>query len=222
MTRQAAKKAYSQAKIGAKDVSIVELHDCFTTNQMCALEGLGLAEEGKAWKLVRDGGITYGPDGGKGLGGKGWIVNPSGGLISKGHPLGATGLAQCAELGTVISLGSGFSFTDSLSVWHLRGWTKSRSVPSTKYCLQHNMGLGGATVVTIYKRLDGKAAPAFNDIKPEDDGRERLGYNPAEEARSITKEEWEAVRSHRSGCADWAVAELPWNKEEASRVQAKL
>lgn len=99
MTRQAAKRAYSQAKIGAKDVSIVELHDCFTANQMCALEGLGLAEEGKAWKLVRDGGITYGPDGGRGLGGNGWIVNPSGGLISKGHPLGATGLAQCAELG---------------------------------------------------------------------------------------------------------------------------
>lgn len=99
MTRQAAARAYQQAKIGPKDVSIVELHDCFTTNEMCALEGLGLADEGKGWKLVRDGGITYAPDGGKGLGGNGWIVNPSGGLISKGHPLGATGLAQCAELG---------------------------------------------------------------------------------------------------------------------------
>lgn len=98
MTRQAARQAYKQAGIRAKDVSVVELHDCFTTNEMCALEGLDLAREGTAWKLVRDGGITYGPDGSAGLNGKGWVVNPSGGLISKGHPLGATGLAQCAEL----------------------------------------------------------------------------------------------------------------------------
>lgn len=101
MTRQAAKAAYKQAKISARDVSVVELHDCFTTNEMCALEGLGLADEGRAWKLVRNGGITYGKDGQVaqlGSGAKGWIVNPSGGLISKGHPLGATGLAQCAEL----------------------------------------------------------------------------------------------------------------------------
>ena len=102
MTRLAAKSAFQQAKITPKDVSIVELHDCFATNQMCALEGLGLAEEGKAWKLIQDGGITYDVSKTKkekGLGGKGWIVNPSGGLISKGHPLGATGLAQCSELG---------------------------------------------------------------------------------------------------------------------------
>lgn len=95
MTRIASKRAYEQAGIAPKDVSVIELHDCFTTNEMCALEGLGLAEEGKAWKLVRDGLITYNPKGKE----KGWIVNPSGGLISKGHPLGATGLAQCAELG---------------------------------------------------------------------------------------------------------------------------
>lgn len=104
MTRQAAKAAYKQAVISPRDVSVVELHDCFTTNEMCALEGLGLAKEGEAWKLVRDGGLTYGPDGGVGAGGKGWIVNPSGGLISKGHPLGATGLAQCAELGEFCSI----------------------------------------------------------------------------------------------------------------------
>jgi hypothetical protein len=96
MTRNAAKRAYEQAGITPKDVSVIELHDCFTTNEMCALEGLGLAEEGKGWKLVRDGLITYNPKKKE----KGWIVNPSGGLISKGHPLGATGLAQCAELGT--------------------------------------------------------------------------------------------------------------------------
>jgi sterol carrier protein 2 len=99
MTRLAAKSAFQQAKVTPQDISIVELHDCFTTNQMCALEGLGLAEEGKAWKLIQDGGITYSQEKERGLSGKGWIVNPSGGLISKGHPLGATGLAQCAELG---------------------------------------------------------------------------------------------------------------------------
>jgi hypothetical protein len=98
MTRLAAKSAFQQAKITPKDVSIAELHDCFTTNQMCALEGLGLAAEGKAWKLIQNGGISYSMERERALGGKGWIVNPSGGLISKGHPLGATGLAQCAEL----------------------------------------------------------------------------------------------------------------------------
>jgi hypothetical protein len=100
MTRNAAKRAYEQAGIAPKDVSVIELHDCFTTNEMCAIEGLGLADEGKGWKLVRDGLITYNPK----KKGKGWIVNPSGGLISKGHPLGATGLAQCAELGKFIML----------------------------------------------------------------------------------------------------------------------
>ncbi|KAL7942661.1 hypothetical protein V8C42DRAFT_354766 [Trichoderma barbatum] len=188
MTRNAAKRAYEQAGITPKDVSVIELHDCFTTNEMCALEGLGLAEEGKAWKLVRDGRITYNPKGKE----KGWIVNPSGGLISKGHPLGATGLAQCAEL-----------------VWHLRGWAKRRSVASTKYCLQHNMGMGGATVVTIYKRIDGEEAPRSEDTKPEEDGRSRLGYNPAEEARSISREDWASVIAQGEASSDWATAELP-------------
>lgn len=98
MTRTAVKSAYRQAGVSASDISVVELHDCFTTNQMCALEGLELAEEGTAWKLVEDGRITY-PISRKSKNEKGWIVNPSGGLISKGHPLGATGLAQTAELG---------------------------------------------------------------------------------------------------------------------------
>jgi sterol carrier protein 2 len=99
MTRVAAKKAFAEAQVSPQDISIVELHDCFTANEMCALEGLGLAKEGMAWKLIEDGGITYGANKGPGLNGKRWIVNPSGGLISKGHPLGATGLAQAAELG---------------------------------------------------------------------------------------------------------------------------
>lgn len=106
MTRRAAKEVYAQAGIDAKDVSVVELHDCFTPNEMCALEGLGLAEEGQAWKLVQNGGITYSKDNKSKLrDDKRWIVNPSGGLISKGHPLGATGLAQCAELGETATTG---------------------------------------------------------------------------------------------------------------------
>ncbi|KAG5807853.1 hypothetical protein H9Q74_008065 [Fusarium xylarioides] len=169
-------------------------------------QGLGLAAEGQAWKLVRDGGITYGPDGRAGKDGKGWIVNPSGGLISKGHPLGATGLAQCAEL-----------------VWHLRGWTSSRSVPSTKFCLQHNMGLGGATVVTIYKRFDGNVTPGPTETRPADDGRMRLGYNPAEEAKAISRSDWKSVKAHGHGSSDWAVARLPWNMDDKEHQEkAKL
>ncbi|RMZ83431.1 hypothetical protein DV737_g1595, partial [Chaetothyriales sp. CBS 132003] len=206
MTRKAAASAFTMANIGPRDVSVIELHDCFTTNQMCALEGLGLAEEGQGWKLVEDGGITYRKNDGAGTPTQGWIVNPSGGLISKGHPLGATGLAQCAEL-----------------VWHLRGWATSRQVPGTKYCLQHNMGLGGATVVTIYKRADGKQAPEPTEIRPEDDGRGRLGYNPAEEARSIRREDWEATKAHGQGSSEWATKLLPWNQvPEAFAQRARL
>jgi sterol carrier protein 2 len=226
MTRQAAKAAYKQAAISPRDVSVVELHDCFTTNEMCALEGLGLAKEGEAWKLVRDGGLTYGPDGGVGASGKGWIVNPSGGLISKGHPLGATGLAQCAELGefrSVRVISVVHTSADICQVWHLRGWAKSRAVKGTKFALQHNMGLGGATVVTIYKRPDGGEAPKLEDTRPETDGRNRLGYNPAEEARSITRSDWESVTSHPEGVSEWATAELPWNKDpRAYEARAKL
>lgn len=211
MTRKAASSAYAMAKIGPKDVSVVELHDCFTTNQMCALEGLGLAEEGQGWKSVEEGKITY-----SGLNTKhqeGWIVNPSGGLISKGHPLGATGLAQCAELGKQsIQEDDRDSQTKFKVVWHLRGWATSREVPGTRYCLQHNMGLGGATVVTIYKRADGKPSPKYIDIKPEDDGRGRLGYNPAEEARFIRRQDWDTTRAHGQGSSDWATALLPWNQ----------
>ena len=85
------------------------------------------------------------------------------------------------------------------------------------------MGLGGATVVTIYKRFDGETAPKFGDIKPEDDGRARLGYNPAEEARSISRDDWESVISHEKGSSTWATAELPWNKEaKAYQERSKL
>lgn len=126
MTRRAAEQVYNQAGIGADEVNVVELHDCFTTNEVVTYEGLGLCGEGKATELVENGDNTYG--------GK-YVVNPSGGLMSKGHPLGATGLAQCYEL-----------------VNQLRGNADKRQVEGARVALQHNLGLGGAAVVTMYKK----------------------------------------------------------------------
>ncbi|KAF2156089.1 thiolase-like protein [Myriangium duriaei CBS 260.36] len=176
MNQIAARTALAEAKASIKDVSVVELHDCFSANEMIVLDALGLAEKGKAHELVRNGDITYG--------GK-YVVNPSGGLISKGHPLGATGLAQCAEL-----------------VWHLRGWANNRLVDGTKVCLQHNLGLGGAVVVTVYKRADGGAAKKVDS--QEVGKRNGLGYNPATEARGWTREQVERTRSKR-GRSEWAL-----------------
>src|SRR2546421_496177 len=126
MTRQASRKAYEESGLGPEDVQVIELHDCFSANEMITYEALGLCPEGAAGKLVDEGAVTYGGQ---------WVVNPSGGLISKGHPLGATGLAQCAEL-----------------TWQLRGKADARQVDGAKAALQHNLGLGGAAVVTIYKQ----------------------------------------------------------------------
>jgi len=122
----AAKKVYEQAGLGPNDVQVIELHDCFTSNEILTYEALGLCKEGEAEKFIWDGDNTYG--------GK-WVTNPSGGLLSKGHPLGATGLAQCTEL-----------------VWQLRGQAEARQVPNAKVALQHNLGLGGACVMTMYRR----------------------------------------------------------------------
>ncbi|HLK12191.1 MAG TPA: lipid-transfer protein [Candidatus Binatia bacterium] len=128
MTRRAAERVYEQAGLGPEDVDVIELHDCFSTNELITYEGLGLCPPGKGGELIDSGAVTYG--------GK-WVVNPSGGLISKGHPLGATGLAQCAEL-----------------TWQLRGLAEKRQVPGAKVALQHNLGLGGAAVVAMYRRAD--------------------------------------------------------------------
>ncbi len=125
MSKAAAQKVYDQSGLGPEDVDVVELHDCFSANELVTYEALGLCEEGKGGELVASGAVTYGGD---------WVVNPSGGLISKGHPLGATGLAQCAELN-----------------WQLRGLAEKRQVEGAKVALQHNLGLGGAAVVTMYK-----------------------------------------------------------------------
>ncbi len=126
MTVQAAKQVYEQSGIGPDDVDVVELHDCFTANELLTYEGLGLCPEGGAEKFIWDADNTYG--------GK-VVTNPSGGLLSKGHPLGATGLAQCTEL-----------------VWQLRGTADKRQVAGARVALQHNLGLGGACVVTMYRR----------------------------------------------------------------------
>ena len=128
MTRKAAEKVFEQAGLGAEDADVVELHDCFSTNEMITYEGLGLCAEGKGGEFVDSGANTYGGR---------VVVNPSGGLISKGHPLGATGLAQCAELS-----------------WQLRGMAENRQVADAKVALQHNLGLGGAAVVAMYRKAD--------------------------------------------------------------------
>ena len=126
MAVAAANDVYEKSGIGPADVDVVELHDCFTANEILTYEALGLVEEGGAEKLIWDGDNTYG--------GK-WVTNPSGGLLSKGHPLGATGLAQCTEL-----------------VWQLRGEAGDRQVDGARIALQHNLGLGGAAVVTMYRK----------------------------------------------------------------------
>ncbi|MGK4596225.1 lipid-transfer protein [Amycolatopsis sp. w19] len=128
MNVQAARQVYDQAGLGAEAFQVIELHDCFSANELLLYEALGLCAEGEAGKLVDSGDTTYG--------GK-WVVNPSGGLISKGHPLGATGLAQCAEL-----------------TWQLRGTAGKRQVDGVQAALQHNIGLGGAAVVTAYQRAE--------------------------------------------------------------------
>jgi len=126
MTRLAAQRVYEQTGLGPEDVDVIELHDCFSSNEMITYEALGLCGEGQGGKLIDEGAVTYGGQ---------WVVNPSGGLISKGHPLGATGLAQCSELN-----------------WQLRGESEKRQVAGAKIALQHNIGLGGAVVVTMYRK----------------------------------------------------------------------
>jgi len=135
MTKNAVNKLYKQTGLSANDVQVVELHDCFSANELITYEALGLCEEGKAGDFIDAGDNTYG--------GK-YVVNPSGGLISKGHPLGATGLAQCYELCSQV-----------------RGEADKRQVDGATIGLQHNLGLGGAVVVALYRMgFSGQAAQA--------------------------------------------------------------
>lgn len=126
MSKAAANQVYEQTGVGPEDIAVVELHDCFAQNELISYEALGLCPEGGGEAFVEKGDNTYG--------GK-VVTNPSGGLLSKGHPLGATGLAQCYEL-----------------VSQLRGRAGDRQVDGVRLGLQHNLGLGGACVVTLYGR----------------------------------------------------------------------
>ncbi len=132
MAKSAAQQVYEAAGVGPEDIDVVELHDCFAQNELISYEALGLCAEGGAEAFVVDGENTYGGR---------VVTNPSGGLLSKGHPLGATGLAQCTEL-----------------VQQLRGSADKRQVEGARMALQHNLGLGGACVVTLYERVDGVPA----------------------------------------------------------------
>lgn len=127
IARRAADAVFEASGVDPLDIPVVELHDCFTANEVISYEALRLAPEGGSDRFVRDGDNTYGGR---------VVTNPSGGLLSKGHPLGATGLAQCAEL-----------------VWQLRGTAGDRQVEGARLALQHNLGLGSACVVTLYERL---------------------------------------------------------------------
>ncbi len=126
MSRAAANSVYEAAGVGPEDLDVVELHDCFAQNELITSEALRLCPDGGAERFIDDGDNTFG--------GK-IVTNPSGGLLSKGHPLGATGLAQCYEL-----------------TRQLRGSAAATQVQGAKRALQHNLGLGGACVVTLYER----------------------------------------------------------------------
>lgn len=126
MSRAAARQVYERSGLGIEDVDVVELHDCFSINELLTYEALGMCAAGESGKLVESGATTYGGR---------WVVNPSGGLISKGHPLGATGIAQVAEL-----------------TWQLRGQAQARQVAGARVGLAHNIGLGGAAVVTLLRK----------------------------------------------------------------------
>lgn len=126
MTKAAADRIYAKTGIRPCDVQVVELHDCFSANELITYEALGLCGPGEAGKFIDSKQNTYGGR---------VVVNPSGGLISKGHPLGATGLAQCTEL-----------------CLQLRGLAEKRQVPGACLALQHNIGLGGASIVALYRR----------------------------------------------------------------------
>jgi acetyl-CoA acetyltransferase len=126
LTRNAAKEAYEKAGVGPEDLSQVELHDCFATAELIHYENLFLCGEGEAAKLVEEGATS--------LGGR-IPVNVSGGLLSKGHPLGATGVANVVEI-----------------VWHLRGEAGARQVENAKVGLAHVIGLGSACTIHILQK----------------------------------------------------------------------
>ena len=176
MSRRAAQIAYKQAGIGPKDVQVLELHDCFAPNELVTYPALGLCAEGEAHKLVEQKLNTYNDAG------KGWVVNPSGGLESKGHPLGATGLGMIKYM-----------------VDQLRGDAGALQVKNVQNALTHNIGLGGSCVVTILRRPSFYKAGATNSAK-------RFGYNAGDNVKSITEDDLNKVKSKQF--SDYLPADL--------------
>jgi acetyl-CoA acetyltransferase len=127
LTRNAAKEAYEKSGIGPSDLDLIELHDCFATAEILHYENLGICGEGEAGRMVDEGATS--------IGGK-IPVNASGGLLSKGHPLGATGVANVCEV-----------------VWHLRGEAGGRQVEGAKVGLAHVIGLGSACTIQILEKV---------------------------------------------------------------------
>ncbi|XP_029381085.1 sterol carrier protein 2 isoform X1 [Echeneis naucrates] len=198
MSRLAAKKCYEAAGLKPSDVDVVELHDCFSANELITYEALGLCPEGKAGELIDRGDNTYG--------GK-FVVNPSGGLISKGHPLGATGLAQCAEL-----------------CWQLRGQAGKRQVPGAKVALQHNIGLGGAVVVALYRmgfpqEARSRVAAVFTSSGSGLEGFK--AYPVFKEIEKRLKEEGEQLVKKMGGVFAFKVKDGPDGKEGTWVVDVK-
>ena len=151
MAKMCAEDVFRESGKSPSQVDVVELHDCFSCNELITYEALGLCGEGEGGKLIESGNCTYG--------GK-YVINPSGGLISKGHPLGATGLAQCSEL-----------------CWQLRNECGPRQVANAKVGLQHNLGLGGACVVTLYERPSDK--PKWLSMPPKRKKSGAMGFPEA-------------------------------------------
>ncbi|GAA6012058.1 hypothetical protein JCM10207_005113 [Rhodosporidiobolus poonsookiae] len=194
MTRRAARAVFQQAGVGPEDIQVVELHDCFAANELVTYDALGLCEPGKAHEVVRRGDNTYG--------GK-WVINASGGLLAKGHPLGATGLGMTFYL-----------------VNQLRGWAGAmqdpRCVPGVMekegrraLALAHNLGLGGSCVVTLLARPSFYpfSASTEKEKKKAPDGRDRLGYNHGAECKRATMNDVRKVQS-RKAFSKWAEARI--------------
>jgi len=145
MAKRAAAKCFSRSGLSPTDVDVLEVHDCFSCNELLMYEALGLCSEGKGGELIDNARWITNSNGGQlCLLDNQWVVNPSGGLESKGHPIGATGLAQCAELN-----------------WQLRGMAGKRQVDGARVGMQHNFGIGGAAVVTLYKKYE---APSHHSV----------------------------------------------------------
>ncbi|XP_022068467.1 sterol carrier protein 2 [Acanthochromis polyacanthus] len=198
MSRLAAKKCFEVAGLKPSDVDVVELHDCFSANELITYEALGLCAEGKAGELIDRGDNTYG--------GK-FVVNPSGGLISKGHPLGATGLAQCAEL-----------------CWQLRGQAGRRQVPGAKLALQHNIGLGGAVVVTLYRMGFPQEARSHITAVPASAGSDLEGFKAYPVFKEIEKrlqQDGEKLVKKVGGVFAFKVKDGPGGREETWVVDVK-